>query len=78
MYFLEIWQKSKLCLKRLKNASIKFSTLIDKSFANKRKGIKNNLKKFDIDFQQLAINPLSRAQELSIEEFISIFRVIDI
>ena len=61
-----------------KNEYIKFSTLIDQSFANKRKGIKNNLKKFDIDFQQLAINPLSRAQELSIEEFISIFRVIDI
>ena len=61
-----------------KNEYINFSTLIDQSFANKRKGIKNNLKKFDIDFQQLAINPLSRAQELSIEEFISIFRVIDI
>lgn len=61
-----------------KNEYIKFSTLIDQSFANKRKSIKNNLKKFDIDFQQLAINPLSRAQELSIEEFISIFRVIDI
>ena len=60
------------------NDNIKFSNLIDQSFANKRKGIKNNLKKFNIDFNQLAINPLARAEELSMEEFISIFRAISI
>jgi len=60
------------------NENIKFSKLVDHSFANKRKGIKNNLKKFNIDFKKLTINPLARAEELSIEEFISIFRAISI
>jgi len=60
------------------NENINFSNLIDQSFANKRKGIKNNLKKFNIDFDQLNINPLARAEELSMEEFISIFRAISI
>ena len=60
------------------NENVKFSNLIDQSFANKRKGIKNNLNKFNIDFQQLDINPLARAEELSLEEFISIFRAISI
>ena len=60
------------------NENINFSNLIDQSFANKRKGIKNNLKKFNIDFEQLNINPLARAEELSMEEFISIFRAISI
>jgi len=56
----------------------KFSNLVDQSFANKRKGVKNNLKKFNIDFKQLSINPLARPEELSMEEFISIFRAISI
>ena len=56
------------------NEYIGFSALIDQSFANKRKSIKNNLKKFNINFRKLAINPLARAEELSIEEFISIFK----
>ena len=60
------------------NENIKFSKLIDHSFANKRKGIKNNLKKFNIDFKKLAINPIARPEELSIEEFVSIFRAISI
>ena len=60
------------------NEKINFSNLIDQSFANKRKGIKNNLKKFNIDFDQLNINPIARAEELSMEEFISIFRAINI
>ena len=60
------------------NENINFSNLIDQSFANKRKGIKNNLKKFNIDFELLNINPLARAEELSMEEFISIFRAISI
>ena len=55
-----------------------FSNLVDQSFANRRKGIKNNLKKLEIDFQKLNINPLARAEELSIEDFISVFQTIDI
>jgi|TARA_B110000008_G_C16530055_1_gene387755 16S rRNA A1518/A1519 N6-dimethyltransferase RsmA/KsgA/DIM1 with predicted DNA glycosylase/AP lyase activity len=56
----------------------KFSDLVDQSFANKRKGIKNNLKKLNIDFEELKINPLARAEELSIESFIAIFKTISI
>jgi 16S rRNA A1518/A1519 N6-dimethyltransferase RsmA/KsgA/DIM1 with predicted DNA glycosylase/AP lyase activity len=55
-----------------------FSNFVDQSFANRRKGIKNNLKKLEIDFQKLNINPLARAEELSIEDFISVFQTIDI
>ena len=54
-----------------------FSNLVDQSFANKRKGIKNNLKKFEISYKRLNINPLARAEELSIENFISIFETIE-
>ena len=54
-----------------------FSSLVDQSFANKRKGIKNNLKKLEIDFEKLSINPLARAEELSIEDFISVFKTLD-
>ena len=56
----------------------KFSDLVDQSFANKRKGIKNNLKKLNIDFEKLKINPLKRAEELPIESFIAIFKTISI
>jgi 16S rRNA (adenine1518-N6/adenine1519-N6)-dimethyltransferase len=55
----------------------RFSNLVDQSFANKRKGIKNNLKKLAIEFEELNINPLARAEELSIEDFISVFQTID-
>ena len=55
-----------------------FSNFVDQSFANRRKGIKNNLKKLEINFQKLNINPLARAEELSIEDFISVFQTIDI
>lgn len=51
-----------------------FSNIVDKAFSNKRKGIKNNLKKFEIDFKELMISPLARAEQLSIEEFISIYQ----
>jgi 16S rRNA A1518/A1519 N6-dimethyltransferase RsmA/KsgA/DIM1 with predicted DNA glycosylase/AP lyase activity len=60
------------------NEFLGFSNLVDLSFANKRKGIKNNLKKLEIDFEKLKINPLARAEELSIDDFISVFQTIDI
>ena len=59
------------------NKFSRFSNLVDQSFANRRKGIKNNLKKLAIDFEDLTINPLARAEELSIEDFISVFQTID-
>ena len=60
------------------NKFLEFSNLVDKSFANKRKGIKNNLHGLKINFESLKINPLARAEELSIEDFISIFQMLDI
>ena len=60
------------------NKYSEFSNLVDRSFANKRKGIKNNLKKLEINFEKLNINPLARAEELSIEDFISVFQSIDL
>lgn len=57
---------------------MEFSNLVDQSFANKRKGIKNNLKKLEINYEKLHINPLARAEELSIEDFVAVFQSIDI
>jgi len=51
-----------------------FSAFVDITFANKRKNINNNLKKLSIDLEQLNINPLARAEELSLEEFIIMFK----
>ena len=59
------------------NKYSEFSNLVDRSFANKRKGIKNNLNKLEIHFEKLNINPLARAEELSIEDFISVFKALD-
>jgi 16S rRNA A1518/A1519 N6-dimethyltransferase RsmA/KsgA/DIM1 with predicted DNA glycosylase/AP lyase activity len=35
-------------------------------------------KELEINFEKLNINPLARAEELSIEDFISVFQTIDI
>ena len=56
------------------NEFMDFSSVIDQAFANKRKGVKNNLKKLNVNLEELKINPLARAEELSIEEFIVIFK----
>ena len=51
-----------------------FSAFVDSAFANKRKNIKNNLKKSSINLEKLGINPLSRAEELSLDEFFLMFK----
>ena len=51
-----------------------FSALVDMAFANKRKNIKNNLKSTSIDLVELNINPLARAEELSLDEFVAMFK----
>ena len=51
-----------------------FSAFVDCAFANKRKNIKNNLKKISIDLEELGINPLARAEELSLDEFVLMFK----
>ena len=55
-----------------------FSNLVDQAFVNKRKGVKNNLKKIKLNYERLNINPLTRAEELSIEDFIKVFQHTDI
>jgi 16S rRNA (adenine1518-N6/adenine1519-N6)-dimethyltransferase len=59
------------------NQFSEFSNLVDIAFANKRKGIKNNLKKLELNYGRLNINPLARAEELSIEDFITVFQHMD-
>ena len=59
------------------NQFSEFSNLVDIAFANKRKGIKNNLKKLELNYGRLNINPLARAEELSIEDFIAVFQHMD-
>jgi len=51
-----------------------FSAFVDMAFANKRKNINNNLKKLAIDLENLNIDPLARAEELSLEEFMIMFK----
>ena len=51
-----------------------FSAFVDSAFANKRKNIKNNLKKISIDLEGLGINPLARGEELSLDEFVLMFK----
>jgi len=51
-----------------------FSAFVDMAFANKRKNINNNLKKLAIDLENLNIDPLARAEELSLEEFMIIYK----
>jgi len=41
------------------NQFSEFSNLVDIAFANKRKGIKNNLKKLELNYGRLNINPLA-------------------
>jgi 16S rRNA (adenine1518-N6/adenine1519-N6)-dimethyltransferase len=59
------------------NQFSEFSNLVDIAFANKRKGIKNNLKKLELNYGRLNINPLARAEELSIEDFVTVFQHMD-
>ena len=51
-----------------------FSAFVDMAFANKRKNIKNNLKKISLDLEKLNINPLARAEELSLDDFVAMFK----
>ena len=46
--------------------------IIDLSFATKRKNIKNNLKKLNIDWSLLEVDPSARAEDLKIKDFIDI------
>ena len=46
--------------------------IIDMSFSSRRKNIKNNLKKFDLDWDVLDINPSLRPEEISLDDYLKI------
>jgi len=51
-----------------------FFSFIDDALTSKRKNIKNNLKKYDIDWRKTSIDPTSRTEQLNLETLISLFR----
>ena len=53
-----------------------FFKFIDDALTSKRKNIKNNLKKYDIDWEKTSIDPKSRTEQLSLETLISLFRLV--
>jgi 16S rRNA (adenine1518-N6/adenine1519-N6)-dimethyltransferase len=46
--------------------------IIDISFSSRRKNIKNNLKKLDLDWDVLDINPSLRPEEISLDDYLKI------
>jgi 16S rRNA A1518/A1519 N6-dimethyltransferase RsmA/KsgA/DIM1 with predicted DNA glycosylase/AP lyase activity len=42
------------------------------SFSSRRKNIKNNLKKLDLDWDVLDINPSLRPEEISLDDYLKI------
>ena len=49
--------------------------IIDLAFSSKRKNIKNNLKKLDIDWDKTNIDPTKRAEEIPLTDFINLAKV---
>ena len=48
--------------------------VIDLAFSSKRKNVKNNLKSLDIDWENLELDPNSRSEDLSTQDFINLSR----
>ena len=46
--------------------------IIDLAFSSKRKNIKNNLKKLDIDWSEARIDPTKRSEEVELNHFITL------
>ena len=46
--------------------------IIDMSFSSRRKNIKNNLKKLDLNWDVVDINPSLRPEELSLDDYLKI------
>ena len=49
--------------------------IIDLAFSTKRKNIKNNLKKLDIDWDKTNIDPTKRSEEIPLTDFINLAKV---
>ena len=59
----------------INNNEIKgFFSFIDDALTSKRKNIKNNLKKYNIDWEKTSIDPKSRTEQLTLETLISLYR----
>jgi len=58
----------------IENEIESFFKFVDDALITKRKTIKNNLKKYNIDWDKLNINPASRTEELNLETLIRLFR----
>ena len=52
----------------------KLFKIIDLSFQSKRKTIFNNLKKFDVNWEKLKLDRNLRAEQLSLEDFLEIYK----
>ena len=49
-----------------------FFKVVDLAFSSRRKNIKNNLQKIEIDWKKINIDPKKRPEEISLEEYINI------
>ena len=55
----------------------KLFKIIDMSFLSRRKNIKNNLKKLNLDWNDLDINPGLRPEEISLDNFLKIVETVE-
>jgi 16S rRNA (adenine1518-N6/adenine1519-N6)-dimethyltransferase len=51
--------------------------IIDISFSSRRKNIKNNLKKLDLNWDILNINPGLRPEEISLDDYLRIAQTLE-
>ena len=53
---------------------VNFKTIVREAFSQRRKTIRNSLKKFlnEIDIREIDIQPSARAENLSIKDFINL------
>ena len=51
-----------------------FEQIVKSAFAQRRKTLSNSLKSFDIDWQQAQVDPKSRAENVSVAQFVALSR----
>lgn len=67
---------------RAKLDEVKFNEFVHECFTQRRKTLYNNLRKYPSEivleiFEELQINPQSRAQELSVEQFVALYQAFE-
>ena len=53
-----------------------FFRLVDLAFVSRRKNIKNNLKNLNINWEEVGIDPIKRPEELFLEDYLNLSKVI--